>query len=202
MKIKGHKRLKRRREVVEIGVDEDGEKVRLVLLETPIGLLDRLNDELPMPEVPENGALLRDKFGSIQKDDAGQAMRAANPKDPAYLKAKGERYELFLQALAIEMLAPGQVEWRAKRKDFELGADYYKALIKEAGEQDDEECGGMGQEALDALVKATLRLRGVDDKTIEEAGKELGGERNGHPTEPSSTGASESNLTLASIPTS
>lgn len=185
--------LKRRRKSVVIGERPDGSPATIEMEEAPFGLIDRIDSEIPEP-TPPPGDFVRDNLGRIIKDAAGKQIRGKNKEDEAYKKAVEQRARLFLFAVAMEMIVPGQVTFETQRESFKKPAAYYKALRKEV------EDSPLGHAGVDALVTAALELRKLEQKDVDAARKTLGGEKNGHPTEASPGGISESRRILDSIP--
>lgn len=187
--------LKRRRKQVVIGELEDGSPAVIELEEPAFGLMDRLNAEIPEP-TPPPGDFVRDNLGRILKDAAGKQIRQPNPQDEAYKRANEERALLYIFAVTMELIVPGQITFATKREDFASGTEYYRALREEV------ERSPIGHAGVDAMAAAMFELRRIEQKDVDEARKLLGGERNGRPTEASSGGVSESRRILDSIPLS
>ena len=187
MKILGHTGIKPRLEVVELGESlDDGSQLEVTLKAPRLNTIDRINEEIRVPEPPEPpaGAVMRDNRGRVMTDAEGRAMVERNWKDLGFLK-KRATYELEVDrvkraqgiALLIECL-DGQIETQAQRSDYvgedggpgKAGSlvDYCHAVWEEF------ESFGLSLVALNRLLDAAMRLAGLRDDELAEAKAALG----------------------------
>tara|TARA_Y100001972_G_scaffold127430_1_gene184215 strand:+ start:119 stop:661 length:543 start_codon:yes stop_codon:yes gene_type:complete len=167
MKILGHVKLKARSQKVLVGQAESGEPVYLTMYAPKLNAYEALQEEIPDPEVPMNGKVLRNKRGKILLDEDGQHKREANPECPKYLARVAKSDKARSIALVLKCLGD-QIEPETQKGSMSA-EEYYLAIYQEL--QD----AGIDIAAFHALTMAASELsQPLTDEDFKDSKKALG----------------------------
>lgn len=155
-----------REENVVIGYTADGAPVSLKLVEPPLGLLESLQSQIPVP-TPPPGDIKRGPDGRALKLPNGSRAREENRDDPVYLEKMAERTRLLGVLAILRCIAPGQVEFDSVKGDD--SAVYAREILSEL------RAFGLGSAALKRLDDAAGRLLIGGEDQLDEADEALGG---------------------------
>jgi len=150
MGILGDVRLARRFREVIVGTDSAGNEVKLKVYAPKLGLIDRVQGEIPDPPVPvtRSGNVLRDRRGQPVKDDKGQPIMETTEHhdDPDYVAACARVEKARSIAMLLECLED-QIQPSVKREGL-APLDYYLKVWEEL------EDAGIGLGSFNALTNA------------------------------------------------
>lgn len=169
MRIRGLEKLKPRRASVQVGEDPKGNPVSVILQAPRLGAVDDVLEDLDDPVPPDSKTeVQRDSRQRVVKDAAGNRVMAKDFKDPGYVKAVDEFFQIKGVATIILCLN-GEIELGSKREDFKTANEFYRAVFEEFAEV------GIGHGEFNRLCRVAGDLvqgRDFQDK-IDSAQEEL-----------------------------
>lgn len=152
MKILGHSSLRPRSISVPVGIAPDGSVVSLQLRAPRLGMLERLDAEIPEPQPPiVPGRVVRDHRGRPVEGPDGSPIPLRNAEDPAYVLKSERREKALSVAMVLSCLEPGQVTDLPDRNGQDP-VDYFLAVW------DGLEDAGLDIGAFRSLSEAAKRL--------------------------------------------
>ena len=164
----GSAKLKPRFISVPLWQDENGKDIALKVYPPKLGVLERLEAAIPMPEAPQTG-VQRDDRGKVLKDTNGKPLVHRNEDDPSYLQARSKRAQLIGLGLLLDALRD-QVVPETPRSDHGNEASYLEAVAAEL------EKAGLDGGRIKALSLALVQVQSPDfqQAEAEEAREALG----------------------------
>ena len=168
MRIAGAGHLKRRTEDVFVGHDEDGREVYVKILAPRAGLLEDIAVELPIPEVPKTGKVMRNDRNQIIKNPDGTPAQEQNLSDPKFLSELKVVNGLRTIASIYHCVDPTQVQFSTPRDPKKSHRDFYEAVRLEMHE------AGFDFAVINALEQAVDRLSIITKEEVDAAADVLG----------------------------